>query len=125
MVDAEHRVGLAATEVGLQLDHRLTTETVEALQGDAQQVFEALSDEGAPEELDRVGVFGAADAAMHQIEIGGELGLLVTAVDHVRVGSDHIPPRDQARLDLVFNRSLIARLVSRSFCKDDLLQLLP
>ena len=62
---------------------------------------------------------------LHQIKIGSELGLLVTAVDHVRVGSDHIPPGDQARLDLVLDRCLIARLVTRPFCENDLLQLFP
>ena len=37
VVQGQHRVGLAATEVGLQLDHRLPTLAVEPFEGDAEQ----------------------------------------------------------------------------------------
>ena len=90
MSNGERRNGLAATDVGPQLDHRFTAQAVETQEGNAQQIHQTLGDEGAAEELDRVGVCVAANAAMHQIEISGELGLLVATVDH-------LPPGHQAR----------------------------
>ena len=94
------------------------------LQGDAQQILEAFGDEGAAKELDRIGVLGAADAAMHQIKISLELGLLVAAIDHIRVGGDQLAPGDEARLDLVLDRGLVAGAVAGPIGEDLLLQLL-
>ena len=60
---------------------------------------------------------------MHQIKIRRELRLLVAAVDHIRVGGDHLAPGHQARLDLVFNRGLVAGAVAGPLIEHLLLQL--
>lgn len=79
-------MGFAATEVGLQLDHRIAALAIEPLQGATQQVAHAGGDESAAVELNRIGVFGGPEPATHLIEVGGELGLLVFTGDHIRVG---------------------------------------
>ena len=124
VVERQHRVGLAATEVGLQLDHRFTALAVEALEGDAQQVAQAGGDEGAAVELAGIGVLRAADATAHLVEVGGELGLLVLAGDHIRVGGDHIAPGHQAGLHLVLDRHLVAGAVAGPLAEHLLLQFL-
>ena len=112
MIQGQHRVGLAAAEVGLQLDHRVGGLAVEPKQGDAQQILEATRDVSAAEELGRVGVFRAALALAHLVEVGGELSLLIPPVDHILVRGNHIPPGHEPCLDLVFGGGLVADLVA-------------
>ena len=123
MIQGQHRVGLAAAEVGLQLDHRVSGLAIEAKQGDAQQILEATGDVGAAEELGRVGVFRAALALAHLVEVGGELGLLVATCDHIGVRGNHIAPGHQACLDLVLCGGLVADLVAGALGEHHLLEL--
>ena len=50
MSNGERRNGLAATDVGPQLDHRFTAQAVETQEGNAQQILQTLGDEGAAED---------------------------------------------------------------------------
>ena len=55
----EHRVGFAAAEIGLQVDHRRSVViTGESAHRPPDQVAQTLGQVGAFEELDRVGVAG-------------------------------------------------------------------
>ena len=54
VIERQHRVRLAAAEVGLQLDHRVAALAGEAPHRADQQPLQALGEVGAAEELDRV-----------------------------------------------------------------------
>ena len=115
VIQRQHRVGFATTKVGLQLDDWFAALFVEALQSNAQQIFQSVGDVSAPVELHRIGVFPAADATQHLIEICSELSLLVFALDHVSVRRDHLSPGFEVRCDLVLQVGLIARAVAGTF----------
>jgi len=104
VVERQHGVRLAAAEVGLQLDDRITARAGEALQGVGEQVGQAVGEEGAPEELGRIAVLATAFAIMHLAQVGGELRLLVAAGSDVAVRRHDLPPGAQARLGLPFHR---------------------
>ena len=123
MIEGQHRVGFAATEVGLQLDHRFAALAVEPFEGDAQQGSHAGGDEGAAVELAGIGVLLAADATAHLVEVGGELGLLILAGGYIGVGRDHLAPGQQTGLHLVLNRHLIAGAIAGPIVEHLLLQL--
>ena len=92
MVERQHRVRLAAAEVGLELHHRVAALAGEALHRADQQPLQALGQIGAAEELDRVLVLVRPLAEVHLPEVGGELGLLVAAAGHVLVRRHHLAP---------------------------------
>ena len=70
-------MGLAATEVGLQLHYGVAACAEEAPEGVGEETPEALSEEGTAEELTGVAVLALAPVDLG--EVGGELGLLVAA----------------------------------------------
>ena len=92
MIERQHRVRLAAAEVGLELHHRVAALAGEALHRADQHPLQALGEIGAAEELDRVPVLVRALAQMHLPEVGGELGLLVAAAGHILVRRHHLAP---------------------------------
>ena len=93
----EHRVGLAATEVGLQVhDRGGVLVPGEAAQRPLDQVAEAVGQVGAGEELDRVGVVAARlDAVRDLVQVSGELGRLEVPGRDVVVGRQDLPPGSQ------------------------------
>ena len=95
VVQGEHRVGLAAAEVRLELDYRVAGSAAEALHGPRQHALQTLGQMRAPEELDRIAVLVGSFSQMHLPEIGGKLGLLVPPARHVPVRRDDLPPRLQ------------------------------
>ena len=92
VVERQHRVRLAAAEVGLELHHRVAALAGEALHRADQHPLEALGQIGAAEELDGVPVLVGPLAEVHLPEVGGELGLLVAAAGHVLVRRHHLAP---------------------------------
>ncbi len=92
MVQREHRVGLAAAEVGLQLHHRIAALAGESLDRTHQQSLQALGKIGAAEELDRIAVLVTPFTEMHLPQIGGELGLLVAPAGHIGMRSHDLAP---------------------------------
>ena len=92
VVEREHRVGLAAAEVGLQLHDRVAAAAREPLHRADEHPLEALGQVGAPEELDRVAVLVGPLAQVNLPEVGGELGLLIAAARHVPVRRHHLAP---------------------------------
>ena len=96
VVEREQGVRLAAAEVGLQVDDRIAAVAVEAFDRLGQQLAQALSDEGAAEELGRVLILARGSALVHLVQVGGELGLLVAAAGDVAVRPHHVAPRLEA-----------------------------
>ena len=92
MVERQHRVRLAAPEVGLQLHHRVAAFSGEALGAAGKQPPETFGKEGAPEEFPGVAVLVRALAQMHLPQVGGELRLLIAAAGHVGVRGHHLAP---------------------------------
>ena len=92
MVEGEHGVGLAATEVGLQLNDGVAAPTRDAADRPDQQALQAFRQVGPPKELDRVPVLVRPFAQMYLPEVGCELGLLVAPARDVLVGCDDLPP---------------------------------
>ena len=95
VVQGEHRVGLAAAEVRLELYDRVAGSAAEALHGARQHALQAFGQVRAPEELDRIAVLVSALAQVHLPEIGRKLGLLVLPTRHVAVRRDDLPPGRQ------------------------------
>ena len=92
MVERQHRVRLAAPEVGLQLHHRVAAFAGEALDAARQQPLQAFGEERAPEELPGVAVLLRALAQVNLPQVRGELRLLVAAAGHVGVRGHHLAP---------------------------------
>ena len=92
MVEGEHGVGLAAPEVGLQLNDGVAAPTREAADCPDLQALQAFRQVGPPKELDRIPVLVRPFTQVHLPEVGCELGLLVAPARDVLVGCDDLPP---------------------------------
>jgi hypothetical protein len=92
MIERQHGVGLAAAEIGLQLDHRIAALSCQAQHAVDEQAFEALGKKGAVKKLAGVFILIGTFAQMHLPKIGGKLGLLVAAAGHIGMGDDHLAP---------------------------------
>jgi hypothetical protein len=79
MIKRQHRMRLAAAEIGLQLHNRVATGTGQPLHRINQQAAQAVGQVGPAEEFNRVSVFVGALAEMNLPQISGELGLLIMA----------------------------------------------
>ena len=103
VIEREHRVRLAAAEIGLELHDRITARAVEALNRSDQEPPQALREISAAEKFDRILVFVGSLAEVNLPEVCGEFGLLIPAAGHILVRRDHFPPRLErstyARLD--------------------------
>jgi hypothetical protein len=82
----------ATAEVGLELYDGVTALTGDALDRAYQEKLEALGEVRPAEELGRILVFVRPFAQIHLPQIGGELGLLITAAGHVLVRRHHFAP---------------------------------
>ena len=102
VVQGEHRVGLAAAEVGLQLHHRIAGRAGQPPHRAGEHALQALGQEAAPEELDRVVVLvGALSAARprsrrppdaHRLaRRGGPSGAEARPPPGVEVAQVHLP----------------------------------
>src|SRR5262249_22779990 len=60
VIEGEHRVRLAASEVRLELDNRIAAFAADSPDGTDQKAFQTLREVRPPEELLRVAVFGAS-----------------------------------------------------------------
>jgi len=92
VVDGEHRVGLAAAEVGLELHHRVAALAREALHAAHEQALQTLGEIGAAEELLRLLGLVRALAQVDLPEVRRELGLLVAPTRHVGVRRHDLAP---------------------------------
>ena len=95
MVQRQHRVSLAAAEVGLQLHHRVASASGETLHGADQHLPQAGGQIGAAKELRRVAILVRSLAEEHLPQIGGELRLLIASAGHVLVRGHYVAPRLQ------------------------------
>ena len=125
MPQRQHRVGLAAAEIGLQLDHRVAALLAEPAHGVGQEALQPVGQVGPPVELGRVAILVAALAARHLGEVGRELGLGEPAGRHVAMRGHDLAPRLQAGLGGALQRQRgRARLGTRLLVADGLAQLL-
>ena len=85
-------MGLAATEVGLQLNDGVAAPSREAADCPDQQALQAFRQVGPPKELDRIAVLIRPFAQVHLPEVRSELGLLIAPARDVLVGCDDLPP---------------------------------
>ena len=92
VVQRQHRVGLAAAEVGLQLHHRVAAPPAEPLHGADQHLPQARGQVGATEKLRRVAILVGSLAEEHLPQIGGELRLLIAPAGHVLMRRHHVAP---------------------------------
>ena len=99
MVEREHRMGLAAAEIRLEVHHGAGVPiAVQPAQRPGQEVVQALGEVGAAEELHRVPVFRAHGLpGVDEVQVGGELRGGEFAARHIVMGPDHVPPGFQAR----------------------------
>ena len=93
----EHRVGLAASERGLQVDHRVGGLRARyPVHRAAQQLLETVGEVRATEELDRVLVFlGRVSLHCHRVQVRRELGIAVATRSYVRMWLEHLAPGRQ------------------------------
>ena len=93
MVERQHRMGFAATKVGLQLYHRITTPLCHASHGTNQHLLQTFGQISTAEKLNRVTILIGTFTKMHLPEVGGKLSLLVTATGHIVMRHNYLPPR--------------------------------
>ena len=98
MIQRDQGMGLAPTEVGLQLDHRIAARTRQPPSRPGQQVAQALGDVGASKERLRIPVLEFGAAIDHLFQVGRVLSLLEAACRHICMRRDDVPPRCQPRL---------------------------
>jgi hypothetical protein len=123
MVQGEHRVGLAAAEVGLQLDHRVAARLAgQASERALEQAGQALGQIGAAEELDRIAVFLGRVAPRHLGEVGSELGLDVTAARDVGVGRHDLAPGLEPGLRRALDLDRLGRRVCWRACSANMVR---
>ena len=92
MIQRKHGVRFAASEVGLELHHRIAGAICDPLDGLRQQALQAFGKEGAAKEFPRIAVFVGAFAKMNLPQVSSKLRLLVPAPGYVLVWSNDVSP---------------------------------
>src|SRR3990172_1486292 len=105
MVERQHRVRLSATEVGLELHHRVAALSREPLHRTDEELLQALGEIGTAEELGRLLVLVGTFAKVHLPEVCSELGLLVPAAGYILVRVHHLAPWLEVTRSLALDRS--------------------
>jgi hypothetical protein len=113
-------VGFAATEVRLELHHRVATLASEALDRAHQQALQTLGEVGTAKKLHRVPVLVRPLAEVHLPQISGKLGLLVAATGHIPMRRHDLAPRLQVARSGAFDgrASAPAPVVAYLFVED-------
>ena len=124
VVEGQHRVGLAAAEVGLELDHRVAAGPGHPLDASHQQALEAVGEVGPPEELSGLPILVAAFAQVDLPEVRGELRLLVTATGHIGMRGYDLAPGLKGRGGCGFDehRAGLTLLLSGLLLEDETAQ---
>ena len=101
MVQRQHRVGFAPTEVRLQFYNRIAAPARQPFRRADEKGAEAFGQICAAEKLLRIPVLGRRAAGVNLAEVGREFSLLKLAGGNVLVRFDHFPPREETgdRLD--------------------------
>ena len=92
MVQREHRVRLAAAEVGLQLDDRIPAPAGQALDAADEKPLQTLREIRPAEEFGGVSVLVRALSEVDLPQVGGELRLLIAAACDIGVRSHDFSP---------------------------------
>src|SRR3990172_1884826 len=105
MVERQHRVRLSATEVGLELHHRVAALSREPLHRTDEELLQALGEIGTAEEFGRLLVLVCTFSQVHLPEVRSKLSLLVPAAGHIPVRIHHLAPRLEITRSLALDRS--------------------
>ena len=93
MVEGDEAVGLASSESGLGLDHRISSGAVQPLDCVDQKSPHSWGDIRPVEEADGVPVLGiVSSSVVHPLQTGGEFGLAEPALGYILVGADDVAP---------------------------------
>ncbi len=92
MVERQHRVGLAAAKIGLELHHGIAPHAGDPLHAAHEKPLEAFREIGAAKELPGIPVLVRTLAEVHLPQVRGELRLLVAPARHVGVRRNHLAP---------------------------------
>ena len=121
VIECQLGVGLAAAEVGLQLDDRIASLTGQPRYGLRQQPAQAFCQKRPAEELCGVLVLVGAFSLVNLPQVGCEFGLLIPARGHVRMRRDDFTPRLQTALGVAFGglERFLAHLRAALFVEND------
>src|SRR5712691_2718976 len=97
VVQRDHRVRLATTEAGLQVDHRGSALAGQPHDRVAEKLAQTCGEECSTEKLDRIRILGGALAMRHLVQVGCELCQSKATASDVVVGLYHLSPRFEAR----------------------------
>ena len=112
---------LAAAEVGLELDDRITPLPCQSSHPANEQSPKAFGEKCASEEFSWIAVLVGALTKMNLPKVGGELRLLVAAARNVPVRTHHFAPRFQSAGNLAFDRGpgALAPFGTRMFLENE------
>ena len=92
VIQRQHGVRFPASEVGLELHHRIAASVCNPLHGLRQQAFQAFGKVSAAKEFLRISVFVGPFAKMGLPQVCGEFGLLVPPARHVLMRRNDFAP---------------------------------
>ncbi|HEU0275062.1 MAG TPA: hypothetical protein VFQ83_11095 [Candidatus Udaeobacter sp.] len=93
MIDGKHRVGFAAAERSLQLNDRIASAPGQAFDYGIEQQTHSFGDKCSLEKERRVLIFGCRRTVVNAGQVGGELGLLKSALKNIFVRNGDFAPR--------------------------------
>ena len=96
MIESDHGVRLAATEIGLQVDDGISTIAAEPTRCTSQQLAKPVRQVSASKERNRVLVLTVSIASRDLIEVGRELSLLESTAGNIGMRGDHVTPRRES-----------------------------
>ena len=103
---------LAATEIGLKLNHGVAARSRDAFNTTYKQPFEAVRQIGTAEELRRLAILVSPFADVYLPEIRREFRLLILPAGDIHVRRDDFSPRlERARRRCLDQRSTSAMLL--------------
>src|SRR2546421_7632468 len=117
MIEREQRVCLPTAKVCLQIDDRITSAAVQALQRSGQQLPQPVRQECPLKEVARDTILVGAYPLMYLRQVSGELGQLIAARGNVGLWRHNLAPGTQAHGRLALDRRdrNLARLIACLF----------
>src|SRR2546421_12812612 len=117
MVEREQRVCLPTTKVCVEIDDKITSATVQALQRAGQQLPQPVRQECPLKEVARDTILVGAHPLMYLRQVSSELGQLIAARGNVGLWRYNLAPGTQAHGRLALNgcNRDFARLIARLF----------
>src|SRR3989440_12938431 len=117
MIEREQRVCLPTAKVCLEIDDRITSAAVQALQRAGQQLPQPIRQECSLKEVARDTILVGAHPLMYLRQVSGELGQLIAARGDVGLWRYNLAPGTQAHARLALNggNRHVPRVIARRF----------